>query len=364
MSFIRNAYQKLLSQSVRVKLWRARNRIRNWPVAVKALPRRTGVRLFGRCKACQGTRLSRFNNSTIALLPFFFYKCADCGFMFALPPTNLSEIYTEETTPEFGSGEEIWNRHYLDVLNRARPEKGKILEVGFGNASFLKLAHTDGWDVYGAELSELHVKHASETLKLPNISLGTVERLSYPDNFFDAVAGFNFLEHVPDPLGTAQELRRILKPSGVAILMCPNIGGIFHRLMPEVMADNDPLKITWVPPEHLSYFNKSNLKKLLECAGFQIIGDESRLMSSLWRQFEVSLGPEITSQKLQELLSSIRSFAADSDEVRLEKFYPSIKNLMVERMTWTMLADLMLLEPLLGAEVGALIVARNADHER
>ena len=87
-------------------------------------------------------------------------------------------------------------------------------------------------------------------------------------------------------------------------------------------------------------------------------------MSSLWRQFEVSLGPEITSQKLQELLSSIRSSGADSDEVRLEKFYPSIKNLMVERMTWTMLADLMLLEPLLGAEVGALIVARNADHER
>src|SRR5262245_41328682 len=154
MSFLTDRYRKLLPQSFRVKFWQARARMKNSLAAAKALPRRTGVRLFGRCKACQGTRLSSYTNPSTTLLPFFFYRCADCGYIFVLPPKNLSEVYAEQTQPEFGSGEEVWNRHYLSAVNRHHPEKGKLLEIGFGNGSFLQLARQDGWDVHGADLSE------------------------------------------------------------------------------------------------------------------------------------------------------------------------------------------------------------------
>jgi hypothetical protein len=129
--------------------------------------------------------------------------------------------------------------------------------------------------------------------------------------------------------------------------------------MPEILADNDPLKITWVPPAHLSYFNKTNLRILLEGVGFTVIGDESHLMNSLWRQFEVNLGAEVTEEKLKGLVSEIRSSSAPQGDARVKRYRQEIKNLLVERMTWTMLSDLMELEPSLGAEVGILLVGKK-----
>lgn len=359
ISGIKTAYQRVLPLGFRIGFWQLRNRIRNLAERSRNLPRLIGLRLFGRCHACQGKNLVRYSNPTVARLPFSFCKCKDCGFIFALPPSDISEIYTETTTPEFGSGEAVWNGHYLATVNRHASRKGKLLEAGFGNATFLKLAQEEGWEVYGAELSEVHVKHATEELKLPNIGLGTVEELGYPNDSFEVVVGFNFIEHVPDPKRTLEDFWRILKPSGLLVLMCPNLSGIFHLLMPEILSDNDPLKISWVPPHHLSYFNKTSLEKLIESAGFEVIADESQLMSSLWRQFEVNIGPEVSDEKLRQLKSEIRSSSAPKGDARVAEYREEIKQLLVDRMTWTMLSDLIELEPLLGAEVGVLMVGRK-----
>jgi len=310
---------------------------------------------------CHGNTLSRFNNPEVAQIPFSFYRCKECGFIFVAPAPNLSNVYGDTTMPEFGEGEEVWNTHYLDSINRHATGKGKLLEIGFGNASFLQLALADGWEVYGSEMSKALTTHAREVLGLPNIELGSIEEIGYPDNFFDVVSGFNFIEHVPAPRNTLEEVRRILRPGGLIALMCPNISGIYHLLMPEILADNDPLKITWVPPYHLSYFNKTNLRILLEGVGFAVVGDESHLMSSLWRQFEVNIGPKVTDEKLEHLISRIRSSSSPKGDARAAEYREEIKRLLIDRMTWTMLSDLTRLEAPLGAEVGILFVAKKVD---
>lgn len=350
--FIKRGYQILLPPGLRASLWRLRNKS-------QSLRQRLKHRFTGRCHVCLGRNFGRYSNPVVARLPFSFYLCKQCGFIFALPPSNLSEVYAETTMAEFGEGETTWNRHYLDSINKYSNTPGKLLEIGFGNGSFLKLAHEEGWKVYGAELSASLVNSAREELRLPNIELGTIEELNYPEGFFDVVAGFNFIEHVPDPKGTLEGLRRILKPSGLVVLMCPNISGIYHLLMPEILADNDPLKISWVPPHHLSYFNKTNLKLLLENSGFTVVGDESHLMSSLWRQFEVNIGPQVTDAKFQQLVSEISDSSSPKGDARVEQYRAAIKSLIVERMTWTMLADLSKLEPLLGSEVGVLLLGKK-----
>jgi ubiquinone/menaquinone biosynthesis C-methylase UbiE len=354
LSLVKRGYHKVVSPGGRVKFWQWRGKAR----------RELGdlsYRLKGaeRCNACGGKRIVRFKNPAVAQILFNFYKCQDCDFIFVAPTPDLSNNYTQREFPDFGEGEETWNRHYLDSINKYASGKGKLLEIGFGDASFLKLAHEDGWEVYGAELSEFLARRAHEELRLPNIKVGAVEELGYPDNFFDVVAGFNFIEHVPNPRKTLESIRRILRPSGVVELMCPNISGIYHLLMPEILADNDPLKITWVPPDHLSYFNKTNLSTLLESVGFEVIGDESHLMSSLWRQFEVNIGTQVTGEKLEQLISKIQSSPFPRGDARLAEHRREIKSLIVERMTWTMLSDFMALEPSLGAEVGILLLAKK-----
>lgn len=355
----RNGFRKALSPATRVKLWRARARLQQKLGDVSYRLHSLPGMDRNRCVVCKGKNIQRFRNSAVAQLLFTFYRCRECGFIFVAPTPNLDGVYTDTEMPEFGEGEEIWNGHYLEAINKHSNGKGKLLEIGFGNASFLKLAHEDGWEVHGTDMGESLVRYASEDLKLPNIKLGSIEDLSYPENFFDVVTGFNFIEHVPNPRKTLKEIRRILRPDGVIALMCPNIAGIYHRLMPEVLGDNDPLKISWVPPYHLSYFDKTSFKTLLEDVGFAVVEDESHRMSSLWRQFEVNLGPKVTGEKLQQLTTKIKSSSTPKGDARVAEHYDEIKTLLIERMTWTMLTDLIALEPILGAEVGILLVGKK-----
>lgn len=361
LPLVKRTYHRILPSSVQVRVGSLRHRLRNLPSEVKNFPRYLNFRLTGRCNACQGKNLVGYTNPVVAQLSFRFYECRDCHFIFVAPPPNMSTVYAGYTMPDFGEGESVWNHHYLDSIHKRANTRGKLLEIGFGNGSFLTLARDSGWEVYGTELSQSLVKNAREELKLPNIRPGTVEELGYPDDFFDVVAGFNFLEHVPNPRRTLEELRRILRPSGIVALMCPNILGIYHLLMPEILAENDPLKISWVPPDHISYFNKTNLKILLESVGFVELADESHLMTSLWRQFEVTLGPTVTDGKLEQLISEIQSSPFPKGDARVAEYRQRIRQLIVERMTWGMLSDLTKLEPLLGAEVGILLLGKKQE---
>jgi 2-polyprenyl-3-methyl-5-hydroxy-6-metoxy-1,4-benzoquinol methylase len=368
-SLVTTVYHKFFPYTARDKFWRLRDgfqrKLRRLPAESKNsllyFRRYLSFRLNGRCNACRGRNIVRYKNPLMPPLAFTLYTCRDCGFIFVAPPPDISDEYAEHTTAEFGEGEVVWNTRYLEAIEKYVGRKGRLLEVGFGNASFLQLAHAGGWEVYGAELSVPLVRHASEELGLPNIKLGSVEESGYPDNFFDAVAAFNFIEHVPDPRTTLQAMLRVLRPSGIVALTCPNISGIYHLLMPEILADNDPLKITWIPPHHVNYFNKSTLRTLLEDVGFVFVADESHRTNVLWQQFEVSTGPKVTGEKLRRLLAEIQASDAPKGEARVAAYREEVKKLILERMTWTMLSDLIEIEPILGAEGGILLLGKKPD---
>lgn len=342
-AIVKKSYQKVLPVTMRVQLWRLRKNVNHFG-------RYLNFRLTRHCSVCRGKRIVRYRNPVVDSLPYSFYKCDDCGFIFVAPSPDTPDQYVERTMPDFGEGEIIWNVDYLNSIENYAPLKGKLLEIGFGDASFIKLAHDRGWEVHGAELSVPLTERARNELKLPNIEVGKIEEIAYPDNFFDVVAGFNFLEHVPDPRKTLGEIRRILKPSGIIALMCPNIAGLYHLLVQEILFENDPLKISWIPPEHISYFNKTNLRILMEDVGFKVVGDYSHLMNSLWGQHEVNIGPGVTGEKLARLRADIQSSTLPKGEARVAAYSEEIRKLLAERMAWTMIADLIELDIDLGAE--------------
>lgn len=367
ISIVKKGYHKVLPFTVRDRFWRLRDRsvqtARNFPAEsqkkVSHFRRYLSFRLMGQCNACRGKRIARYRNPRVDRLPYSFYRCEDCDFIFVAPLPDIPAQYAEQTMPEFGEGEATWNAHYLDSIEKYAARRGKLLEIGFGNGSFIKLAHDRGWEVAGAELSAPLAEHARRQLGLPNIELGKIEEIGYPDNFFDVVAGFNFLEHVPDPRATLREIRRILRPNGIVALMCPNIAGIYHLLVLEILAENDPLKISWIPPDHVSYFNKANLRILMEDVGFKVAGDESHRMNSLWRQHEVNIGPQVTGAKLAQLRAEIQSSTLPKGEARVAAYREELRSLMAERMAWAMISDLIELDPELGAESAIFFLAEK-----
>ena len=153
LSLIKRSYYRIFSAETRAKLWRLRAKLRRRLSEVLNFWRRLYFYFTGHCKACRGKNLVRYTNSVIATLDFSFYRCQDCGFIFVYPLPDLSATYADTTAPEFGEGEAVWNGHYLNAINQHTNSKGKLLEIGFGDASFLQLAHNEGWEVFGTELS-------------------------------------------------------------------------------------------------------------------------------------------------------------------------------------------------------------------
>lgn len=97
----------------------------------------------------------------------------------------------------------------------------RVLEIGFGNGSFLSYAKAKGWDICGTEISadlvEAGKRAGFNCLQADNVR-------DFPDDAFDLVVAFDVLEHVPpDQLeGFLQEIKRILRPSGVCVARFPN----------------------------------------------------------------------------------------------------------------------------------------------
>lgn len=344
-SVVRKVYQKLVPARLRTRVFGLRSDL--------------AVRVGQSCDVCHGRSIEPFSNYVISRLPYRFYRCRNCAFIFVYPKPNPEEVYGDAEVIEMGAGESDWNSHFLDRVEKYTDGRGRLLEVGFGDADFLRLAHERGWEVFGTEMSDACVRRASEELGLPNIRRGSVEGLDYPDNHFSIVAAFKLIEHVTDLRATLAGWRRILRPGGLLILICPNIEGIYHRLVPELFGDNDPLNITWVPPYHLSYFNKFNFKQLLEDTGFKVVGDESSTTPALWRQFEVSMGPRETDAQMSSLMDAIKRSDSPAGKERDDEFASRIVELLRRRLGWKLVNDVMKLEGALESENGILFVSRK-----
>ena len=139
---------------------------------------------------------------------------------------------------------------------------GKLLDVGCGNGRRLCQLQKLGWQVVGQEMDPV----AAEAARKRGISvhLGTLESAKFPSDGFEAIILSHVMEHVPDPVETAVECRRILKSTGVLVAVTPNMESYGHRLFG---ADWRGLE----PPRHLHVFSQKSLFLLAKTSGFSDI---------------------------------------------------------------------------------------------
>jgi len=194
-------------------------------------------------------------------------KCRNCGFVFMkkIPgPDELkslynSYIYNQET---FLSPITVKRYHsLLDEFEKFR-KTNKLLDIGCGVGYFLEIAKGRGWEVYGNEYSATAIDICQKKGLI--MKIGELNINDFEQHHFDIITSFEVLEHLNNPAEYFKPVKHWLRKDGLFYCTTPN----FNSLTRYYMKDRYDL-IAY--PEHLSYFTKKTLNKLMISQGFKLI---------------------------------------------------------------------------------------------
>jgi ubiquinone/menaquinone biosynthesis C-methylase UbiE len=151
-----------------------------------------------------------------------FWQENPCGTKFADAEPGSRRFY--ELVEEHRYTKE-W--HIPIAANFQDAQGSKVLEIGCGlgtdGAQFAKA----GAEYTGVDLTDAAVELARRRFQVSNLP-GTfrtadAEKLDFPDNSFDLIYSHGVLHHTPDTEAAVNEVHRVLRPGGRAMVM------LYHR---------------------------------------------------------------------------------------------------------------------------------------
>lgn len=151
-----------------------------------------------------------------------FWNEASCGEALYLTDDNQAG-YLEQARARY-----MLEGCMISSLANFEASKGlKVLEIGVGlGADHQKFAEA-GANLFGIDLTERAVEHTKKRLEMFQLksilTVGDAENLQFDELFFDQVYSWGVLHHSPNTAAAIAEIRRVLKPGGVASIM------IYHK---------------------------------------------------------------------------------------------------------------------------------------
>jgi SAM-dependent methyltransferase len=210
-------------------------------------------------------------------------ECGGCGVFFTAErpqEATLLELYRGgallvERPDPFPKGEDLFppwkmreHEELLDEIARFGASTGSLLDVGCFSGMFLRNARKRGFEITGIEPNQDASMHVRNLLGCEVVH-GSLASAQFSPNYFSAVSFLDVIEHVEDPIRDLRAAWRIMRPSGVLVLVTPNVKGLLQRV---VKTKRNLMGQMWCPiddvPWHLWGFTRESLTLCVEKAGF------------------------------------------------------------------------------------------------
>ena len=227
----------------------------------------------------------------------------------------------------------LFDRMIEATIEKIDPTKGdKVLDIGCGRAvDTIKLARKGGRPV-GLEPSRIMLDHSKRCVAESGTSVALVqgigENLPFKANLFDWVMCKGALDHFPDPYKTMEEISRVLKPEGKAVISIANFDSLGHRLgrnthrLTKFLPGKDPSeRQAWeTPPDHTYRFDYALIRQVVSS---HLDIEEASGISLLW-------GAPLWDRILSILPRSISFFTMRTLD-KLARRFPSISDVVLVR---------------------------------
>jgi 2-polyprenyl-3-methyl-5-hydroxy-6-metoxy-1,4-benzoquinol methylase len=151
-------------------------------------------------------------------------------------------------------------RERLALVRRHYTGRGRLLDVGCATGTFVGEAAKDGFTAVGLEASRWAVDRARAQHPAARFTLGRLEDAAIERGVFDVITLWDVLEHVRSPTETLRRLHGWLAPEGHLFLHLPDA----RSATAMALGRHWPMLLR----EHLHYFSRTTLAKLLRRAGF------------------------------------------------------------------------------------------------
>jgi hypothetical protein len=158
-------------------------------------------------------------------------------------------------------------RCVADLLELAPEGRARALDYGSGAGVTLRLFAACGVDAVGFEPSRIRVSYCIEAGSQVENDVDAL-RSHAP---FSMVVLDNVLEHIAEPVQTMKLLHAITTPEAVAYVSVPSYETDTMRKQIERHGRGQALDMTLNPWEHLSYFSRGTLDRLMAVGGFRPI---------------------------------------------------------------------------------------------
>lgn len=210
-------------------------------------------------------------------------ECRMCGLRYLNPmpsPDSLHAIYDYDTYIDSTNNNLFLQEYFLEMAMTHCFGIEEVLEVGCGTGEFLSFLEKKGMRVTGVEFAE-----SADRVKFNGkLYYGRIEDIDFRGEVFDLIFVLNVIEHLTDPLTALKKLRKTLKNDGILILRHPNSDlffNIFYKTFIEIpkfllfrirkiMGRKSRFTIIGFQNQHLFYFNRKTVCRLLNKSGFSV----------------------------------------------------------------------------------------------